>query len=153
MQIEGAFGLPFEISRRPLKGICTYICAGTGVLPILDFLFGLYLCLKREDPPPSSFHLKLIGSFRYGCVPGRELILALLALKSTYFSVVLNFSSPCHDFPAPNTFGIQFTESFLAQNLLPESQMFYICGPPSFGESCLGSLQSLGVPSSSIEWI
>jgi predicted ferric reductase len=85
ISIKGPYGKGVSFNINQNDGLITFICAGTGILPLIDFLFQLYISLRIASIHKNiSFSIKLIASFTSSHhYPGRLLIESLLALKSS----------------------------------------------------------------------
>lgn len=61
-RILGSYGRGLELSEHS-EGLYTVLCAGTGVLPVLDLVYYMYTSLRLGTNKWNNFKLKLVGSF------------------------------------------------------------------------------------------
>jgi NAD(P)H-flavin reductase len=61
-RILGSYGRGLELADHS-EGLYTVLCAGTGVLPVLDLVYYMYTSLRQGTKQWTNFKLKLVGSF------------------------------------------------------------------------------------------
>lgn len=169
--IEGPMGRGLELGD--LNGNIVFICAGTGILPFLDFLNfllmrSIYQVFKAKGSPLASkieeigLDLRLEQKIKvnfYGAFPnesdtyGLEILTSLAEISNKFgldvFEAKLSSSS--------NEFIKQvkgrFDEKYIRTHVDLKASKYFVCGPPAFNTSVPRDLNANGVAMEKIELV
>jgi len=173
-RIEGPYGTGLEFTPSTTGSVCI-ICAGTGLLPFVDFLAlflwkNMYDLLKEKvgiekaqeinvlDIPFDSFFnglkVTFLGSFADESeVLGLDIIKKLAEISKRYglnnFTAIMKGCSHEHISKVQE----RFTQDFFAKTLNLNEDKYLIVGPPRFSNDVLNNLSKLGVPKNKLTFI
>ncbi len=164
--IEGPIGRGLELSANS-TGTHTIICAGTGILPFIDFLNvflfkTMYQLIKEKigkgsaekvnvykmplDNIMEGLEVKFFGAFANKKeIIGLDIIEKLAEISKKY--KVNNFNAIMKGYGDENIVQTKeyFSADFFRKNLTLEEEKYYIVGPPKMNSQVSRDLAKLGV--------
>jgi len=166
--VEGPLGRGLEMSPESLKGHMVIICAGTGLLPMIDFLSvllwkNMYEILKEKVGVEKAEKINVLGlpfhnwmngldvTFMGSFVDEREVlgldIIKKLAEISKRYGKN-NFRAFMKGYGDENIERIteRFSRDLYSKNIdVSKEERYLICGPPTFNKQAVRNLLKLGV--------
>jgi len=166
LRIEGPIGRGLDLTAGS-TGTHTIICAGTGVLPFIDFLnFFLFKTMyqtikdkagveKAEEINVSKtpfdnilegLNVNFVGSFENeNEVLGLDIIQKLAEISKKH--KIDNFKAMVKGYGDENIVKVNefFSKDFIEKNVTLQGSKYYIVGPPKFNAQISRDLASLGV--------
>eukprot|EP01017_Pseudomicrothorax_dubius_P046634 TRINITY_DN8248_c0_g1_i3.p1 TRINITY_DN8248_c0_g1~~TRINITY_DN8248_c0_g1_i3.p1 ORF type:complete len:379 (+),score=44.98 TRINITY_DN8248_c0_g1_i3:65-1201(+) len=177
-RIDGPMGEGLELEEH-LNGEIYLFVAGTGILPILDFLnyaleYLLYSVVKDKHGASKASTLNPLGNdfdrnslekvrIRFICAistqndfVGKDIITKLAQVSSEhrpdFFRAWVRMSDRTNVQHVENV-QEYFSEAFLRKNVTSTTGKYLICGPPRFNLDNHTWLLSMGVPKSAIHFV
>jgi len=166
--VEGPLGRGLEMSPESLKGHMVIICAGTGLLPLIDFLNvllwkNMYDILKEKAGVEKAEKINILGlpfekwmngldvTFMGSFADEKEVlgldIIKKLAEISKRFGKN-NFRAVMKGYGDENIERIteRFSRDLFSKTIdVSKEERYFVCGPPTFNKQAVRNLAKLGV--------